>query len=38
LAIVEQIIQAHNGTVTARNVPQGTGAWLQVILPTAKRS
>lgn len=38
LAIVEQIIRAHHGTVTARNVPQGTGAWLQVILPTAKRS
>ncbi|TAF57473.1 MAG: sensor histidine kinase [Oscillatoriales cyanobacterium] len=38
LAIVEQIIHDHNGTVTARNAPQGTGAWLQIILPTAKRS
>lgn len=38
LAIVEQIIRAHNGTVTARNVPNGTGAWLQVILPRSKRS
>lgn len=35
LAIVKQIIQAHQGTVTARNVPEGTGAWLQVILPVA---
>jgi two-component system phosphate regulon sensor histidine kinase PhoR len=38
LAIVEQIIQAHHGTVTARNVPQGTGAWLQVILPISESS
>lgn len=37
LAIVEQIIHAHHGTVTARNMPEGTGAWLQVILPRSKR-
>lgn len=38
LAIVEQIVHAHNGTVTARNVPEGTGAWLRVILPASKQA
>ena len=29
----QQIIQAHNGTITAQNHPQTQGAWLQVKLP-----
>lgn len=33
LAIVKQIIQAHNGTVEARNHPQTGGAWLEIKLP-----
>ncbi|HEY9649636.1 MAG TPA: ATP-binding protein [Coleofasciculaceae cyanobacterium] len=33
LAIVKQIIQAHNGTVGARNHPETGGAWLQIKLP-----
>jgi two-component system phosphate regulon sensor histidine kinase PhoR len=33
LAIVKQIIQAHKGSVSAKNHPETGGAWLQVILP-----
>ncbi|WP_019506249.1 cell wall metabolism sensor histidine kinase WalK [Pleurocapsa sp. PCC 7319] len=33
LAIVEQIIQAHGGTISAKNHPQVGGAWLEVLLP-----
>ena len=33
LAIVEQIVKAHEGVVTARNHPETCGAWMQVILP-----
>jgi two-component system, OmpR family, phosphate regulon sensor histidine kinase PhoR len=33
LAIVEQIIQAHGGTVSAKNHPQIGGAWLEILLP-----
>lgn len=32
LSIVQQIIQAHGGTITAQNHPQ-QGAWLQIKLP-----
>ncbi|MBR8826922.1 MAG: GHKL domain-containing protein [Gomphosphaeria aponina SAG 52.96 = DSM 107014] len=33
LAIVKQIINAHNGSITAKNHPATGGAWLQIILP-----
>ncbi|MBD2465826.1 PAS domain-containing sensor histidine kinase [Oscillatoria sp. FACHB-1407] len=33
LAIVKQIVEAHAGSVTARNHPITGGAWLQVCLP-----
>ena len=33
LSIVQQIIQAHDGTIQARNHPETGGAWLQIILP-----
>lgn len=33
LAIVEQIIQAHGGTISAKNHPQIGGAWLEILLP-----
>jgi two-component system, OmpR family, phosphate regulon sensor histidine kinase PhoR len=36
LAIVEQIIQAHGGTISAKNHPQIGGAWLEILLPTDK--
>ncbi len=32
LSIVQQIIQAHGGSVTARNHPETKGAWLQIKL------
>jgi two-component system phosphate regulon sensor histidine kinase PhoR len=38
LSIVQQIIQAHSGTVKARNHPQTGGAWLQIKLPNSKSS
>ena len=34
LAIVEQIIQAHGGTINARNHPETGGAWLHIRLPS----
>jgi two-component system phosphate regulon sensor histidine kinase PhoR len=33
LAIVQQIVQAHGGTVNAKNHPETGGAWLQIQLP-----
>ena len=33
LAIVQQIIQAHGGSITAQNHPETGGAWLQIIIP-----
>lgn len=33
LSIVQQIIQAHRGTITAKNHPETGGAWLQIFLP-----
>ena len=33
LAIVQEIIQAHGGSITAQNHPETGGAWLQIILP-----
>ncbi|NET55693.1 MAG: HAMP domain-containing histidine kinase [Symploca sp. SIO2E6] len=33
LSIVQQIIQAHGGTIQGRNHPETGGAWLQIILP-----
>ncbi len=36
LSIVQQIIQAHGGTVQARNHPETGGAWLQIKLPDRK--
>lgn len=38
LSIVQQIIQAHGGSITARNHPGTGGAWLQFNLPSAKIS
>lgn len=36
LSIIQQIIQAHGGTVHARNHPETGGAWLQIKLPDHK--
>jgi two-component system, OmpR family, phosphate regulon sensor histidine kinase PhoR len=33
LAIVKQIIDAHHGSISARNDPSTGGAWLQILLP-----
>ncbi|MDB9314571.1 HAMP domain-containing sensor histidine kinase [Spirulina sp. CS-785/01] len=33
LAIAQQIIQAHHGTIQAQNSPQTGGAWIQIKLP-----
>lgn len=33
LTIVKEIIQAHNGSITAQNDPQTGSAWLKIILP-----
>lgn len=33
LAIVKQIVQAHDGTIQAKNHPETGGAWLQIQLP-----
>lgn len=38
LSIVQQIIQAHGGSVTAKNHPETQGAWLQIKLPNGKAS
>jgi two-component system phosphate regulon sensor histidine kinase PhoR len=38
LSIVQQIIQAHNGTIKASNHPETGGAWLQIKLPEGKPS
>jgi len=38
LSIVQQIIQAHGGTIKASNHPETKGAWLQIKLPQAKAS
>jgi two-component system phosphate regulon sensor histidine kinase PhoR len=36
LAIVKQIIQAHHGSIIAKNHPQTGGAWLEIKIPIAK--
>jgi two-component system phosphate regulon sensor histidine kinase PhoR len=36
LSIVQAIIQAHGGTIEARNHPDTGGAWLQIKLPDSK--
>ena len=36
LAIVEQIVQAHGGSIEARNHPETGGAWLKIVFPTVK--
>jgi two-component system phosphate regulon sensor histidine kinase PhoR len=36
LAIAQQIIQAHKGSISARNHPETGGAWLQIRLPKDK--
>lgn len=36
LSIVQQIVQAHQGTVQAKNHPETGGAWLQIKLPNYK--
>ncbi|MBE9169969.1 PAS domain-containing sensor histidine kinase [Pleurocapsales cyanobacterium LEGE 06147] len=36
LAIVQQIVRAHGGSITAQNHPQTGGGWLQVILPVSQ--
>jgi len=33
LSIVQEIIQAHGGTIQGRNHPETGGAWLQIVLP-----
>lgn len=38
LSIVQQIVQAHGGSITARNHPETRGAWLQIKLPNGKAS
>lgn len=38
LSIVQQLVEAHGGSVTARNHPETGGAWLQVNLPNTKNS
>jgi two-component system phosphate regulon sensor histidine kinase PhoR len=38
LAIVRQIVEAHHGTVYARNHPETGGAWLQIVLPLSYSS
>lgn len=37
LAIVQQILQAHGGSIQARNHPETGGAWLQLELPQGNR-
>ncbi|MGF1541868.1 MAG: sensor histidine kinase [Pleurocapsa sp.] len=37
LAIVYQIVQAHKGSIEARNHPQQGGGWLQIVLPLKRR-
>ncbi len=38
LSIVQQIVEAHSGWVTANNHPETGGAWLQVWLPLVDRA
>jgi two-component system phosphate regulon sensor histidine kinase PhoR len=38
LSIVQQIVQAHNGTIKASNHPETGGAWLQIKLPECQAS
>lgn len=37
LAIVQQILQAHGGSIQAKNHPETGGAWLQIELPQGNR-
>ena len=37
LAICEQIVLAHNGTITAQHSPGG-GLWIQILLPTEQET
>nr|WP_232826157.1 sensor histidine kinase [Cyanothece sp. BG0011] len=32
LAIAQEIIQAHGGTITAKNHPDTKGAWIEILL------
>ncbi len=36
LAIVQQIVRAHGGSITAQNHPQTGGGWLQITLPLSQ--
>lgn len=38
LAIARQIVEAHHGTVYAKNHPETGGAWLQLVLPLSHSS
>ncbi len=38
LSIVQQIVEAHHGTVSAKNHPEIGGAWLQILLPCHRSS
>lgn len=38
LSIVQQIIQAHGGSIQAKNHPETGGAWLQIKLPLSSKN
>ncbi len=37
LAIVRQIVEAHHGSISAKNDPTTGGAWLQILLPWSEQ-
>jgi two-component system, OmpR family, phosphate regulon sensor histidine kinase PhoR len=37
LAIVRQIVEAHHGSISAKNDPSTGGAWLQILLPWSEQ-